>query len=199
MPDLNFNKLGLGKSIALIVVDMTKGFVDPNSPLGFECNDLIESNQRLIDIFREKDLPIFFTTTIYSKDSEATIFRKKIPDLNILSNDSEWVEFTSKIKPKSSEFIIEKKYASAFFNTNLYSELNLMGIDTVVITGVTTSGCVRATAVDGLQNNFVTIVVEDCVGDRNLNSHEVNLHDLNAKYADIVSSRDLITEIKKVN
>ena len=199
MPDLNFNKLGLGKSIALIVVDMTKGFIDPNSPLGFECNDLIESNQRLIDIFREKDLPIFFTTTIYSKDSEATIFRKKIPDLNILSNDSEWVEFTSKIKPKSSEFIIEKKYASAFFNTNLYSELHLMEIDTVVITGVTTSGCVRATAVDGLQNNFVTIVVEDCVGDRNLNSHEVNLHDLNAKYADIVSSSDLITEIKKAN
>jgi len=199
LPDLNFNKLGLGKSIALIVVDMTKGFIDPNSPLGFECNDLIESNQRLIDIFREKELPIFFTTTIYSKDSEATIFRKKIPDLNILSNDSEWVEFTSKIKPKSSEFIIEKKYASAFFNTNLYSELNIMGIDTVVITGVTTSGCVRATAVDGLQNNFVTIVVEDCVGDRNLNSHEVNLHDLNAKYADIVSSRDLITEIKKAN
>jgi len=199
LPDLNFNKLGLGKSIALIVVDMTKGFIDPNSPLGFECNDLIESNQRLIDIFREKELPIFFTTTIYSKDSEATIFRKKIPDLNILSNDSEWVEFTSKIKPKSSEFIIEKKYASAFFNTNLYSELNSMGIDTVVITGVTTSGCVRATAVDGLQNNFVTIVVEDCVGDRNLNSHEVNLHDLNAKYADIVSSRDLITEIKKAN
>ena len=199
MPDLNFNKLGLGKSIALIVVDMTKAFIDPNSPLGFECNDLIESNQRLIHIFREKELPIFFTTTIYSKDSEATIFRKKIPDLNILSNDSEWVEFTSKIKPKSSEFIIEKNYASAFFNTNLYSELNLMGIDTVVVTGVTTSGCVRATAVDGLQNNFVTIVVEDCVGDRNLNSHEVNLHDLNAKYADIVSSRDLITEIKKVN
>lgn len=199
MPDLNFNKLGLGKSIALIVVDMTKGFIDPNSPLGFECNDLIESNQRLIDIFREKELPIFFTTTIYSKDSEAIIFRKKIPDLNILSNDSEWVEFTSKIKPKSSEFIIEKNYASAFFNTNLYSELTLMGIDTVVITGVTTSGCVRATAVDGLQNNFITIVVEDCVGDRNLNSHEVNLHDLNAKYADIVSSRDLITEIKRVN
>tara|TARA_B100001287_G_scaffold119313_1_gene100494 strand:+ start:629 stop:1228 length:600 start_codon:yes stop_codon:yes gene_type:complete len=199
LPDLNFNKLGLGKSIALIVVDMTKGFIDPNSPLGFECNDLIESNQRLIDIFREKELPIFFTTTIYSKDSEATIFRKKIPDLNILSNDSEWVEFTSKIKPKSSEFIIEKKYASAFFNTNLYSELNSMGIDTVVITGVTTSGCVRATAVDGLQNNFITIVVDDCVGDRNLNSHEVNLHDLNAKYADIVSSRDLITEIKKAN
>lgn len=178
---------------------MTKGFIDPNSPLGFECNDLIESNQRLIDIFREKELPIFFTTTIYSKDSEAIIFRKKIPDLNILSNDSEWVEFTSKIKPKSSEFIIEKNYASAFFNTNLYSELTLMGIDTVVITGVTTSGCVRATAVDGLQNNFITIVVEDCVGDRNLNSHEVNLHDLNAKYADIVSSRDLITEIKRVN
>jgi maleamate amidohydrolase len=199
LPDLNFNKLGLGKSIALIVVDMTKGFIDPNSPLGFECNDLIESNQRIINAFREKELPIFFTTTIYSKDSEATIFRKKIPDLNILSKDSEWVEFTTKIKPKSSEFIIEKKHASAFFNTNLCSELMLKGVDTVAITGVTTSGCVRATAVDGLQNNFITIVVEDCVGDRNLNSHEANLHDLNAKYADIVSSRNLILEIEKSN
>ena len=199
MPDLNSNKLGLGNSIALIVVDMTKGFIDPNSPLGFECNDLIASNQHLINTFREKELPIFFTTTIYSKDSEATVFRKKIPDLNILSKDSEWVEFTAKIKPNSSEFIVEKKHASAFFNTNLYSELMLKGIDTVAITGVTTSGCVRATAVDGLQNNFVTIVVEDCVGDRNLNSHEVNLHDLNAKYADIVSSRELILEIEKSN
>ena len=178
---------------------MTKGFIDPNSPLGFECNDLIESNQRLIDIFRKRGLPIFFTTTIYSKDSEASVFRKKIPDLNILSKDSEWVEFTSKIKPKSSELIIEKKHASAFFNTNLYSELMLMGVDTVVITGVTTSGCVRATAVDGLQNNLNTIVVEDCVGDRNLNSHEANLHDLNAKYADIVSSRNLILDIEKSN
>ena len=199
MPDLNFTKLGLGKSIALIVVDMTKGFIDSNSPLGFECNDLIESNQRLINAFRERELPIFFTTTTYSKDSEATVFRRKIPDLNILSKDSEWVEFTAKIKPKSSEFIIEKNHASAFFNTNLYSELMLMGVDTVVITGVTTSGCVRATAVDGLQNNFNTIVVEDCVGDRNLNSHEVNLHDLNAKYADILSSRELILEIEKSN
>lgn len=178
---------------------MTKGFIDPNSPLGFECNDLIASNQHLINTFREKELPIFFTTTIYSKDSEATVFRKKIPDLNILSKDSEWVEFTAKIKPNSSEFIVEKKHASAFFNTNLYSELMLKGIDTVAITGVTTSGCVRATAVDGLQNNFITIVVEDCVGDRNLNSHEVNLHDLNAKYADIVSSRELILEIEKSN
>lgn len=199
MPDLNFTKLGLGKSIALIVVDMTKGFIDSNSPLGFECNDLIESNQRLINAFRERELPIFFTTTTYSKDSEATVFRRKIPDLNILSKDSEWVEFTAKIKPKGSELIIEKNHASAFFNTNLYSELMLMGVDTVVITGVTTSGCVRATAVDGLQNNFNTIVVEDCVGDRNLNSHEVNLHDLNAKYADIVSSRELILEIEKSN
>lgn len=178
---------------------MTKGFIDSNSPLGFECNDLIESNQRLINAFRERELPIFFTTTIYSKDSEATVFRRKIPDLNILSKDSEWVEFTAKIKPNSSEFIIEKNHASAFFNTNLYSELMLMGVDTVVITGVTTSGCVRATAVDGLQNNFNTIVVQDCVGDRNLNSHEVNLHDLNAKYADIVSSRELILEIEKSN
>ena len=199
MPDLNFTKLGLGKSIALIVVDMTKGFIDSNSPLGFECNDLIESNQRLINAFRERELPIFFTTTTYSKDSEATVFRRKIPDLNILSKDSEWVEFTAKIKPMGSELIIEKNHASAFFNTNLYSELMLMGVDTVVITGVTTSGCVRATAVDGLQNNFNTIVVEDCVGDRNLNSHEVNLHDLNAKYADIVSSRELILEIEKSN
>jgi maleamate amidohydrolase len=199
LPDLNFNKLGVGKSIALIVVDMTKGFIDPNSPLGFECNDLIASNQHLINAFRDRELPIFFTTTIYSKDSEATVFRKKIPDLNILSEDSEWVEFTAKIKPKSSEFIVEKKHASAFFNTNLYSELILKEVDTVVITGVTTSGCVRATAVDGLQNNFITIVVEDCVGDRNLNSHKANLHDLNAKYADIVSSRELILEIEKSN
>ena len=185
---LESNSTGLGSAPALVVVDMCRGFIDPSSPLGFKCDELIQANIILVNKFREMNLPVIFTTTIYRDISEASVFRSKIPALNILKPDSEETSFLAELSPYSEDILVEKKFASSFFGTNLADDLRRMNVDSVVISGVTTSGCVRATALDSLQNNFLTTVAEDCVGDRDLNAHRANLFDLQSKYADVVLS-----------
>ena len=185
---LESNSTGLGSAPALVVVDMCRGFIDPSSPLGFKCDELIQANIILVNKFREMNLPVIFTTTIYRDISEASVFRSKIPALNILKPGSEETLFLAELSPDSEDILIEKKFASSFFGTNLADDLRRMNVDSVIISGVTTSGCVRATALDSLQNNFLTTVAEDCVGDRDLNAHRANLFDLQSKYADVVLS-----------
>ena len=188
MSKLKSHPTGIGNSPALVVVDMCRGFIDPSSPLGFECDELIEANIRLVNKFREKNLPVIFTTTLYRDEFEASVFRSRLPDLNILKPGSEEISFLETLSPNKDEKLIEKKFASAFFETSLANHLNQIQVDSVIVSGVTTSGCVRATALDSLQNNFLTIVAEDCVGDRDLNAHQANLFDLQAKYADVIHS-----------
>lgn len=188
MSKLKSHPTGIGNSPALVVVDMCRGFIDPSSPLGFECDELIEANIRLVNKFREKNLPVIFTTTLYRDEFEASVFRSRLPDLNILKPGSEEISFLETLSPNKDEKLIEKKFASAFFETSLANHLNQIQVDSVIVSGVTTSGCVRATALDSLQNNFLTIVAEDCVGDRDLNAHQANLSDLQAKYADVIHS-----------
>ena len=188
MSKLKSHPTGIGNSPALVVVDMCRGFIDPSSPLGFECDELIEANIRLVNKFREKNLPVIFTTTLYRDEFEASVFRSRLPDLNILKPGSEEISFLETLSPNKDEKLIEKKFASAFFETSLANHLNQIQVDSVIVSGVTTSGCVRATALDSLQNNFLTIVAEDCVGDRDLNAHQANLFDLQAKYADVLHS-----------
>jgi nicotinamidase-related amidase len=188
LSSLESNSTGLGSSPALVVVDMCLGFIDSSSPLGFQCDELIQANIKLVKKFRQMNLPVIFTTTIYRDKSEASVFRAKIPALNILKPDSEETSFLAELSPDSEDILIEKKFASSFFGTNLANDLRRMNVDSVVISGVTTSGCVRATALDSLQNNFLTTVAEDCVGDRDLNAHRANLFDLQSKYADVVLS-----------
>ena len=188
MSKLKSHPTGIGNSPALVVVDMCRGFIDPSSPLGFECDELIEANIRLVSKFREKNLPVIFTTTLYRDEFEASVFRSRLPDLNILKPGSKEISFLETLSPNKDETLIEKKFASAFFETSLANHLNQIQVDSVIVSGVTTSGCVRATALDSLQNNFLTIVAEDCVGDRDLNAHQANLSDLQAKYADVIHS-----------
>ena len=191
MKNLESHSTGIGNSPALVVVDMCKGFIDSSSPLGFECSELIDSNIQLVQKFRAKKLPIIFSTTIYRDDEEAKVFRKKLPALNILKPNSYEVSFLNELAPNNKDMLIEKKYASVFFKTTLAEYLKEKNIDTLVISGVTTSGCVRATALDSLQHDFLTIVPENCVGDRNHDAHQANLFDLKMKYADVVHSDDL--------
>ena len=192
LSSLESHSTGLGSSPALVVVDMCRGFIDSSSPLGFECKELIQANIMLVNRFREMNLPIIFTTTIYRDESEASVFRSKIPALNILKPGSEETSFLKELSPSSNELLVEKKFASAFFQTNLADELSKMNVDSIIVSGVTTSGCVRATALDSLQNNFLTTVAEDCVGDRNQNAHRANLFDLQAKYADVIHSNQIL-------
>ena len=188
MSKLESHSTGIGDYPALVVVDMCKAFIDSSSPLGFECDELIQANINLINKFRLNKLPVIFTTTIYRNASEASVFRSKIPALNILEPESDAISFIDDLAPLKDEILIEKKFASAFFQTTLTDSLLKIQADSVVICGVTTSGCVRATAVDSLQNNFPTTIAEDCVGDRDLDAHKANLYDLQSKYADVIHS-----------
>jgi len=171
---------------------MICGFTDPACPLGCECPEVVEANQRLLAVFREKQLPIFFTTVIYHNEDQAAVFRDRISALNVLQPGSKWVQIDPRLDMQPGETLIEKQWASGFHKTDLDQQLRSEGIDSLVVTGLTTSGCVRATAVDGLQYDYKVVVASDAVGDRNQDAHVANLFDLNAKYADVKTSSEII-------
>ena len=186
----------IGKRPALILVDMINGFTDPVCPLGGNFPDVIVANVELLSIFRAAHLPIFFTTVIYRSDSQARVFRDRLPALDVMTPDSEWVKINAALERCEDELIIEKQWASGFFETNLKTQILKTRADSLVITGLTTSGCVRATALDGLQHDYKVFVPREAVGDRNPEAHTANLFDLHAKYADVVSVHDITDHIK---
>jgi len=178
---------GMGNKPALIVVDIVNGFTDPTCPLGAEAGEVVTANVALMDAFHKAGLPVVLTTVIYRSDDEATVFRARVPALNLLTPDSEWVQFDPRLPIQDTDLQLEKRHASSFHGTNLDEWLKARGVDSVVVTGLTTSGCVRATAVDGLQNNYKVLVPREACGDRDPEAHNANLYDMNAKYADVVS------------
>ena len=185
--NLDKNTLGLTSHPALVVVDMIRGFTDPQCPLGTHCPEVVSANLQLLQAFRHKGLPIFFTTVVYHHTHQAAVFRRKVPALNVLQAESLWVDVDPQLGRRDSEPLIEKQWASAFHKTDLEQQLKSLGVDSIVVTGLTTSGCVRATAVDGLQNELQVVIAEEAVGDGNQQAHSANLFDLNAKYADVQS------------
>lgn len=198
MSDLDRRTQGLGKRPALMLVDLICGFTDPHSPLGCDSAAVVAANQQLLDGFRRACLPVFYSTVVYRSLEQAKVFRQRLPDLNILVPGSQWVKIDPRLTPRPNETIVEKCHASAFHGTDLLQRLHEAGIDSMVVTGMTTSGCVRATAVDGLQHDFKVTVVREAVGDRNQSAHEANLHDLNAKYADVVSLESVVCELNSL-
>lgn len=190
--DLERKFLGLGECPALIVVDMINGFTDPTCPLGSDCQDVVEANAKILEGFRDRNLSIFFTSVIYRNETQARIFRNRINALNILKPDSHWVKVDDRLVRKPEEPLIEKQWASSFFKTDLTKQLRQRGADSLVVTGLTTSGCVRATVVDGLQNDFSVVVPRESVGDRNPEAHQANLFDMHAKYADVMDLCDVM-------
>lgn len=195
MPNLDQNRLGLGAKPALVLVDMINGFTDPDCPLGTHCPEVVSANVELLHLFRELGLPIFFTTVVYHNDQQATVFRHKVPALNVLQAGSHWVALDPAMGRLNSEPLIEKQWPSAFHKTDLDDQLRALGVDSLVVTGLTTSGCVRASAVDGLQNNYQVVIAKEAVGDRNPEAHEANLFDLNAKYADVLSVAEIVSSL----
>ncbi len=194
------SRSGYGKRPALLIVDFIVGFTDPSSPLGGDFSSEVAASQTLIDSFPDATLPVIYTTIEYDADfREAGVFIKKVPSLSVLLRGSPMCAIDDRIKPQFDDYIVSKKYASSFFGTNLDSHLKIQGVDTVVITGCTTSGCVRASAVDSLQHGFHTIVVREAVGDRAEGPHEANLFDMDAKYADVVSTGDVVEYVDEIS
>ncbi len=186
---------GLGVRPALIVVDVVNGFTDPACPLGSEADDVVAANCLLMDAFHAANLPIVLTTVIYRSPEQGTVFRSRLPDLNLLVPNSPWVEFDPRLPILDSDIRLEKRHASCFHGTDLDETLRSLNVDSIVVTGLTTSGCVRATAVDGLQNDYRVVVPREATGDRNPDAHLANLFDLNAKYADVLSVAEVLAAL----
>lgn len=179
---------GYGVKPALLVVDFINGFTDPSSPLGGDFSGQLAVTNQLLVPFRRAGLPIVFTVIGYEPDMrDAGLFAKKVPSLAILQKGSKASEVDDRISPQTGEYVMDKKYASAFFGTDLDAYLKAQGVDTIIMTGCTTSGCIRASAIDSLQNCYHTVVVREGVGDRADGPHEANLFDIDAKYGDVVS------------
>lgn len=192
--------VGLGDRPALLLIDLINAFTDPNSNLGSDVDDVLAQTKRLLESFREHDLPRYFTTIAFEESyGDAGHFIKKVPALKELRLGTDRVKVDSRIAPEDGERVILKKYASAFFGTDLQTELTTHNVDTLVLTGLTTSGCVRATAVDSLQHGYRTIVPEDAVGDRAEGPHRANLFDIDAKYGDVVPTDAVLAYLGRQN
>lgn len=187
------SEVGFGRRPAMVVVDFIVGFSDPDSPLGSDLDREVEATVGILEAARRRRLPVFFTTTVYGPDCrDAGLFIRKVPSLGILQHDSRWVEVDPRLGRRADETLVEKKYASAFFGTALASTLHALGVDTVVLAGCTTSGCIRASAVDALQHGFRPIVPRQCVGDRAAEAHRANLLDIHGKYGDVVEAEEVL-------
>ncbi|MDQ4127362.1 MAG: isochorismatase family protein [Actinomycetota bacterium] len=189
----------LGSRPAVLVVDFSRGFTDPRSTMGSDLTDQVEATTLLLSAAREKGVPVIFTTIGFEANlKDGSLWLQKAPGLAELQVGGEWVEIDPRLERREEETVILKKGASAFFGTNLPSILVSQNIDTIVLCGATTSGCVRATAVDLLQYGYPTLVPRECVGDRAQAPHEANLVDIQAKYADVVSLEDALSYLESV-
>ena len=189
---------GFGRRPALVVIDMTLGFTDPESPLACDLEGPVSEIQKLLEAARQAEIPVVFTTVAYRESDKLTAaaFIDKVPALLTLEAGTRLAEIDHRIAPRETEPILNKLFASGFFGTGLSSLLTAAGVDTLIITGASTSGCVRATAVDALQYGFRPLVPREAVGDRNPDAHEANLYDIDAKYGDVVRVQEVLDYLR---
>ena len=192
MPALDKTSVGLGERPALLVVDASVAFTDPGCPLGADFSAEIGVISGLMSLAAGSGWPRFFSTVWYESDDEARVFREKVPALNLLNEGSPLVAIDPRLPLDASDRVFRKTHASCFFGTELHRRLQDGGVDSLVIAGFTTSGCVRASVVDALQNDYRTTVVSDAVGDRDAAAHAANLYDIEAKYGDVVALASLL-------
>jgi maleamate amidohydrolase len=186
--------MGFGERPAVLVVDFMSAFTDPASPFASELDAPVAETNRLLEAARDCELPILFTSTSYDDGdlADAGVWGIKVPASATLRTGTPEVELDPRLERRSGEGLVLKKYASAFFGTDLATRLTTSGVDTILLAGCTTSGCVRATAVDGLQHGFRVMVVREGVGDRSPPAHEQSLIDMDTKYADVVSIDEVL-------
>ena len=193
-------RAGLGTRPALLVVDMSLGFTDPDSPLACDLEEVVGAVERLLRVGRAAGLPVVYTTVAYDEGGKlaAAAFIDKVPALLTLKAGTGWVEIDPRIAPQADEPVLTKLFASAFFGTTLASLLVAAGCNSVIVTGASTSGCVRATVVDALQHGYRPLVPREAVGDRNPEAHEANLYDIDAKYGDVVSLDEAVDYLEEL-
>ena len=190
-------RMGFGQNPALVIVDFINGFNDPGAFGGGNIQDAIDNTEKLLATARHLGLPIAYTVHCYSEDgAEDGLFNLKMPKLREgLVRGTHATQVVDQLEPRSGERVVEKHFPSAFFGTDLAGWLAMKQVDTAIVTGCTTSGCVRATVVDSMGNGFRPIVPKECVGDRAVGPHEANLFDMDQKYADVMPLSEVLDEL----
>ena len=183
------SRLGFGRQEALVVVDVCKAYVEPSSPLYAGVEGAAASVGRLVAAAREAGVPVYWTRVVFDAEKQL-VFHRKVPSLSVFA--TQLGDFIDGIEPVDGEVVVVKDHASAFFGTSLAEDLRAAGVDTVVLCGFSTSGCVRASTLDALQHDFVPVVVPEACGDRDPRPHEQALFDLDNKYADVVTEAEVL-------
>jgi maleamate amidohydrolase len=186
-------RLAFGQSPALVIIDVVMAYLEPSSILYAGVEAALASNIRLAEAARAAGVPVIFTNVVYEKGGvDGGVFFRKVPALAVFERGSPLGDFPAGLQPQASELVVTKQYPSAFFGTHLASTLRALGVDTVVLGGFSTSGCVRASALDAVSLGFIPYVVREACGDRAKEPHEANLFDMQAKMAEVVSEAEAI-------
>ncbi len=193
-------KAGFGKKPALVLVDFVEGYFDPDCDLYAGVEDTLASALRVREAAHAAGIPIVLTNVVYHPSAvDGGRFYEKAKPLRYFVQGNPMGAWPKGLEPTADELIISKQYPSAFFGTSLASTLTAMGVDNVILTGLTTSGCIRASCVDSMSHGFITTVVREAVGDRHDAPHEANLFDMEAKYADVVSEAEIIAHLQALS
>ena len=186
-----------GKRPAVLAIDLMRAYFDPDSPLCLPSRDCLSSGARVLAAARSHGVPVIHTRVELAPDGrDGGIFVRKVPALEHLYGGGPMSQLMPEVAPAEGELVITKQYASAFFGTSIASTLVSQGVDTVVLVGVSTSGCIRATGVDAIQHGFIPLVVRDAVADRTPETHDANLFDLQAKYAEVVDETTAVAYLE---
>ena len=192
------NRLGFGDQPALILVDFVQAYFDEDCALFADVDDILAAALRVRDAARAAGLPIVYTNVVYhAGGTDGGVFFRKAPVLKNFVVGNPMGEWADGVEPAADEIVVSKQYPSAFFGTSLAPTLHTLQIDSLIITGLTTSGCVRATCVDAMCHGFTPLVVADACGDRHEAPHEANLFDMNAKYGDVLAEAEVLDYLAK--
>ena len=191
-------RLAFGKRPALLVIDVVQAYTRKDSPLYTGVEEALASNLRLIQAARSCGVPVIYTNVAYQAGgADGGLFYRKVSTLKVFDVGSPFGAFCEGVAPRPDEVVVTKQYASAFFGTSLASTLRGLGVDTLVLGGFSTSGCVRASALDALQSGFAPFLVRQACGDRDPRVQDANLFDLQAKYAEVVDESFAIDRIAR--
>ena len=189
-------KAGFGTSPALLMIDFVEAYFDPDCDLFADVDDALQSALRVREAAHKVGIPVILTNVVYQDGGlDGGRFFEKVRPLRNFLRGNPMGDWPRGLTPTENELVISKQYPSAFFSTSLASTLTAMGVDNVILTGLTTSGCVRASCVDSMSHGFITTVVRDACGDRHSEPHEANLFVMQAKYADVVSEEEIIAHL----
>ncbi|WP_223454555.1 N-carbamoylsarcosine amidohydrolase [Pseudomonas sp. GL-RE-19] len=195
------NRIGFGDRPALLMIDFMQGYTTRGAPLYAPgVVDAVAESVALLAKARQAGIPVIHTNIRYHPDhfADGGMWVKKAPVMKDMVEGNPLAAFCPEVLPLAEEVVLSKQYASAFFGTSLAPMLLASGIDTLILAGCSTSGCIRATAVDGVQHGFRTIVVRQCVGDRHEAPHEANLFDIDNKYGDVINKQEALDYLSRL-